>query len=126
MQKRTGVQKNFMTKETLGLLTLVQMVAAMTMKTAQKVLHNKSRQALVHTKTDGQDEVKKLTEDEFRKMTKLRRKSWSVIELRWYHTLPNELHKMKPGTEGCKRRIDKWAKRMQNGAKIFHGMFDHR
>ena len=26
--------------------------------------------------------------------------------LRWYNTLPKELHTMKPGPEGCKKRID--------------------
>ena len=68
------------------------MATATTMKTAFKVLHNKSQQtlyqALVHTKPEGIDEVRKMTEDNLRKMTKIRRESWSVRALRWYNTLP--------------------------------------
>ena len=78
-------------------------------KTALKVLHTKSPenlyQALVNTKAEGEDEVKKLTEDDLRKMTTIQRKSW-------YRTLPRELHKMKPGTDGWRKRIDKWAKKI--------------
>ena len=54
------------------------------MNTALKVLHNispkKLYQALVHTKTEGHDEVKILTEEKLKKITKLKRKIWSV---RW-------------------------------------------
>ena len=46
------------------------MATATTMKTALKVPHNKSPQnlyqALVHTKVEGPDEVKKLTEENLR------------------------------------------------------------
>ena len=52
-------------------------------KTALKVLHTKSPenqyQALVNTKAEGEDEVKKLTEDDLRKVTKIRGESWSAL-----------------------------------------------
>ena len=59
-------------------------------------------------------------------MTEIRRKSWSVRALRWYRTLPRKLHTKKPGTEGWKKRIDKWDKK--NGDKIFCGTItrEHR
>ena len=83
------------------------MATATTVKTALKVLYDKSPQnpfqALVIKKAEGEDEVKNLTENDLRKMTKIQRKSWSVRALRSYRTLPRELHMMKPGTEACKK-----------------------
>ena len=58
-------------------------------------------------------------------MTKLHRKSWSVRCLRWYQTLPRQIQLMKPGTQGWKKRINKWARRTVRGVKgdqIFRGM----
>ena len=54
-------------------------------------------------------------------MTKLKRKSWSVRVLRWYQTLPRELHIMKPGTVRRKRIIEKWDKIMLKGKKWWNG-----
>ena len=77
------------------------MAAVTTMKTALKVLHNKSPQnlyhALVHTKTEGQDKVRKLTEDNSMKITEIRRKSWSLSEIR-NRRLENENYNTVRGT----------------------------
>ena len=58
----------------LGWMTLIEMAAATSMKTMLKVLHNTSSQnlytALVHEKTQGSDEIKRLTEQELSRMTK--------------------------------------------------------
>ena len=42
-----------------------------------------------------QRQINIMRSDDLRKMTMLRRKSWSVRALRWYYTLARELHKMK-------------------------------
>ena len=77
------------------------MAAVTTMKTALKVLHNKSPQnlyhALVHTKTEGQDEVRKLTADDLKKITEIKRKSWSLSEIR-NRRLENENYNTVRGT----------------------------
>ena len=99
------------------------------MKIMLKVLNNKSPQnlhtALVHQNEQGPDEIRRLTEQDFTRMMKLQRKIWSVRSLRWYQTLPRELHRMKPWTAAWKNRVVKWAKavvRGKNGDKIFWGM----
>ena len=66
------------------------MATATLMKTALKVLYNKSPQNIyeeqVDNQADGNDRIKTVTETDLRRMTKLRRKSWSVRALIWYLT----------------------------------------
>ena len=63
------------------------MATATLMKTALKVLYNKSPQNIYEEQVDNQaDRIKTVTETDLRRMMKLRRKSWSVRALIWYLT----------------------------------------
>ena len=95
----------------LGWLTFIQTAAETSVKTMLKVLINKSSQNLHTALTNKDGSVKTYSEEELRKMTQIRRKSWSVGSLYWYRLVPAELKVMKPGTDAWKQRVKKWVKR---------------
>ena len=86
----------------LGWLTFIQTAAETSVKTMLKVLYNKSPQNLPTTLTNKDGSVKTYSEEELRKMTQIRKKSWSVRCLYWYRLVPAELKVMKPGTKAWK------------------------
>ena len=109
---------------TLGWQTFVEMATETSLRTMLKVLENKVPQNLYAALTDENGNIKQYTEAELEKMTKLRRKSWSVRTLRWYQILPADIKRRKAKSESCKKRLREWVHRRMTdnrGDEIFRG-----
>ena len=109
--------------KTIGWMTVTQMAIESSMRMFLKMLQNKKPQTLHEATTTEQGEVKDITENELRRMTKTRRKTWAIRCMRWYKILPADIRKRDIKKESGKNRLKEWILRSidKKGDMIFRG-----
>ena len=54
--------------------------------------------------------IKKVSEEEFKRMNSWKRKSWSTRSRRWLKMMPHEILEGNPWEKGTKTRVKEWVK----------------
>ena len=54
--------------------------------------------------------IKKISEEEFKRMNSWKRKSWSTRSRRWLKMMPHEILEGNPWEKGTKTRVKEWVK----------------
>ena len=54
--------------------------------------------------------IKRISEEEFKKMNPWKRKSWSTRSRRWLKAMPQEILESNPWEKGMKTRVKEWVK----------------
>ena len=98
----------------LGWLDIGKTAAKASILSALKVIQSGTMQDLLGkiAKVDkkGVTRIKKVTEEEFRRMNPWKRKAWSTRARRWLKKLPKEILEGNPWEKGTKRRVKEWVK----------------
>ena len=81
---------------------------------ALKVIHSGTMQDLLNkiARVDkkGVIRIKKVSEEEFKRMNSWKRKSWSTRSRRWLKMMPHEILEGNPWEKGTKTRVKEWLK----------------
>ena len=97
----------------LGWLSMCQVAAYLSIKSAMKILREKKPERLYESLTetrDGEIKRKLVNEKKFLKMKMTTRKSWSYRSLRWLEKMPESLREKDPTKRATKTELKKWVR----------------
>ena len=110
--------------EELQWLTIPQTAVEFSLRLFFKILWTKKPGQLYESIYDEEkEEVRRLSQDEIVRMTKLARKTWRVRVLRYSEVVPEDLYDVDPQTYGFKSSLKEWVKSNvhKDGDDIFRG-----
>ena len=111
----------------LGWVTITRTAVEFSLRMAYKVMWNRKPEILYDSIFDSEEnKPRRISQEDLKGMTKLRRKSWKIRVLRYLEKLPEEFLRVDPSSMTFRSSLKSWIKENieANGDHIFKGKIE--